>query len=287
VTPTRDERVSPGAPSKMRDLAPRLASGVIMAIAAVATLWKGGDWFNLFWLCAALIIHWEWQTLIRAPAYPGRLVVGWIAIIAAAWFARKMAPDLAVLWLAFAALALAWIGGPGKRTWSGAGVIYAGALAVAVIALRISLNGAEAIAWLFAVVWGTDVMAYFGGRGIGGPKLWPRVSPSKTWSGFLVGVSCGAAAGVLALVMTGALSKGSLLGVFITGLVAAIVSQGGDLFESSIKRHFGVKDSSHLIPGHGGFMDRLDGFIAAAVFAAIVGGLRNGPVELAIGVLRW
>ena len=181
----------------------------------------------------------------------------------------------------------AWLGGEKRRLWCGFGVIYAGALAVAVIGLRLSLEGLEAVLWLFAIVWGTDIMAYFGGRALGGPKLWPRVSPSKTWSGFLVGVSCGALAGLGALRARDALVDGAWPGVLALGVITAMLSQGGDLFESSMKRRFGVKDSSHLIPGHGGFMDRLDGFIAAAVFAALVGGLRNGPVELAIGVLRW
>ncbi len=283
--PSSGAAVRPG--SAMADLAPRLLSGVVMAALALGTLWRGGELFVWFWAIAAIIVGWEWQSLVDAPARWPRVLATGIAVAAAAFFARRFSPDLSMLVLLAGAGVVAWLGGEKRRLWCGFGVIYAGALATAVIGLRLSLDGLEAVLWLFAIVWGTDIMAYFGGRTLGGPKLWPRVSPSKTWSGFLVGVTCGSLAGLVALFARDALVGGAWMGVLALGFVTAILSQGGDLFESSMKRHFGVKDSSHLIPGHGGFMDRLDGFIAAAVFAALVGGLRNGPVELAIGVLRW
>src|SRR5579885_2386414 len=121
--------------------------------------------------------------------------------------------------------------------------------------------GGRAIVWLFAIVWGTDVFAYFGGRLIGGPKLWPHISPGKTWSGTLTGIFAGAILGVAAASI-GLSPPPQIIPIFFLGLVAAALSQAGDIFESSFKRRFGVKDSSRLIPGHGGFMDRLDAFIA-------------------------
>ena len=172
---------------------------------------------------------------------------------------------------------------PRFRLLPGAGVLYAGAMLVSACLLRASLPyGFAAIIWLFAVVWGTDVMAYFGGRLIGGPKLWPRVSPAKTWSGFCVGVLCGAGAG-LAVAPHGS----SIFALFGLGLATGAVAQGGDLFESSLKRKFGVKDSGHLIPGHGGLMDRLDGFIAATIFVALVGSVRYGIADIAAGIFQW
>jgi len=272
---------------EMRDFAPRLVSALVLAGAALGALWRGGDFFVVFWLVAALAVQWEWQTLIHAPRLAVRLVMGFAITTALAFAARHRAFDVAGYALISGVFAMAWLAGPGKRAWGAFGIVYAGALVMSVVALRLSLNGFEAIIWLFAVVWGTDVGAYFGGRLIGGPKLWPRVSPSKTWSGFLIGVTTGAVAGLVALRMVGGLAPGSMLGVVAMGYACAVISQGGDLFESGIKRHFRAKDSGSLIPGHGGFMDRLDGFIAAAVFAAVVGVTRVGPLEVAIGVLRW
>jgi phosphatidate cytidylyltransferase len=148
-----------------------------------------------------------------------------------------------------------------------------------------SSTGALSIAFLFAVVWGTDIFAYFGGRLIGGPKLWPRVSAGKTWSGTITGVVSGASLG-LGAVYFGAGPQLANWRVIVVGLAAAAFSQVGDLFESSVKRRFGVKDSSGLIPGHGGVMDRLDGFIFASVFAAAVGLLRGAP-SVAAGLFFW
>jgi len=129
-------------------------------------------------------------------------------------------------------------------------------------------------------------MAYFGGRLIGGPKLWSRVSPGKTWSGAavgaLTGALCGAVVGLLA-----APSGARLVPILLLGLAASVVAQLGDLFESALKRRFGVKDSSGLIPGHGGMMDRLDGFVAAAAFAALVGWARANGDWIAGGLFQW
>jgi phosphatidate cytidylyltransferase len=125
---------------------------------------------------------------------------------------------------------------------------------------------------MFAVVWTTDIAAYFTGRRLGGPKLWPRVSPKKTWSGFIGGVVVGTLAGLLVTVLGqrfGWTAPGSLILVTLGSAVAAVASQLGDLGESAMKRRFDVKDSSHLIPGHGGVMDRLDGFWAVAVLVGL------------------
>jgi phosphatidate cytidylyltransferase len=200
-----------------------------------------------------------------------------------------LATNDAVFWAIVALLAGAVVASltsglrPRFRLMPGAGVIYAGAMLVSVCLLRASWPyGLYAILWLFAVVWGADVMAYFGGRLVGGPKLWPRISPGKTWSGFYIGVFCGAAAGLFAAPVAS-----SFLVLFCLGLAAAAVAQGGDLFESALKRRFGVKDSGRLIPGHGGLMDRLDGFIAAAIFAAFIGATRYGIDNIAVGIFQW
>ena len=163
-------------------------------------------------------------------------------------------------------------------------MLYAGALVASVGLLRVSPSfGLGAIFWLFAVVWGTDIAAYFAGRLIGGPRLWPSVSPGKTWAGAIVGALAGAVLGLALADWTN-----SLAALFGLGLAAAIVSELGDLFESALKRRFGVKDSSSLIPGHGGLMDRLDGFVAASFFAAVVASSASpGSTISPGGLFQW
>jgi phosphatidate cytidylyltransferase len=129
---------------------------------------------------------------------------------------------------------------------------------------------------------GADIAAYFAGRSIGGPRLWPSVSPGKTWSGAIVGALAGAVLGLLLAAWTN-----RLMPLFWLGLATAIVSELGDLFESALKRRFGVKDSSGLIPGHGGLMDRLDAFVAASVFAAVVAGFNSRSAFIAAGLFQW
>ena len=269
-----------------RDLGPRAASGVVLIALALASLWRGGAPFVIFWLIAALGLLWEWQRMIGGSRLLARVAVGAVFLAVCADLASRTAPNAAINAALLGAVVLAAIAEPGRRIWSGCGLIYAAAPVIAICVLRASIfDGTQAVLWLFAVVWGADVMAYFGGRLIGGPKLWPQVSPSKTWAGFLVGVSFGALLGAMILEATHVpIGEGAALAL---GAVIGAVSQAGDLFESSVKRHFGAKDSGRLIPGHGGLMDRLDGFIAAATFAAIVGVLRAGAAAAGLGLLRW
>jgi phosphatidate cytidylyltransferase len=182
-------------------------------------------------------------------------------------------------------LATAALAPSDRRVWTAAGIPYAGVLGMAPIVLRNDVQyGFLAIVFLFAVVWATDIVAYFVGRAIGGPKLAPRISPKKTWSGAIGGTIAAIAAALVVALMAGLPNLPAL------GLIAAAASalaQAGDLFESAIKRRFGAKDSSHLIPGHGGLMDRLDGFVAAAALAALIGLVHGGVEEPARGLLVW
>ena len=137
---------------------------------------------------------------------------------------------------------------------------------------------------VFAIVWTTDVLGYFAGRAFGGPKLWPAVSPKKTWSGAIAGT---VGAVVVALLVAAQFGSFDRIAIIAVALLLSIMAQAGDLFESWVKRRFDAKDSSHIIPGHGGVMDRLDGFWAAAVVGCVVGLLRGGFDEPARGVLIW
>lgn len=268
------------------DLWLRAASALVLVATAVASLIVGGTVFALFWLAAAVGVHWEWQRLIGAPLPWFRALGGALALCAAVAFYLRGQVEMAFFMLPLASAFCAWAAGPGFRIWAAAGVFYAGGLLLSTIALRAApFFGACALGWLFAVVWGTDVCAYFGGRLIGGKKLAPAISPGKTWSGFWVGLICGASLGaVVARVWPDV--NAPLLPLLLLGLATGALAQGGDLFESWIKRCFNVKDSSHLIPGHGGFMDRLDGFIAAAIFAALFG-LARGLPSAAAGLFFW
>ena len=271
------------------DLPSRVAAGAVMIAAALAAAWAGGLVFLAFWIAAAAAAMWEWQTLIGGERPALRLGLGALTLVAGALLALN-----GFAWPALGALALgALVAGlaagsePRARGWAGAGILYAGALAAAPSLLRGDpAYGLPAILWLFAVVWTTDIMAYFGGRLIGGPKLWPRVTPGKTWSGAFVGALAGAACGAAVGLATAPVGA-RFAPLLALGLAASIVAQLGDLFESAVKRRFHVKDSSHLIPGHGGVMDRLDGFVAAAAFAALVGWARAGGDGIAAGLMRW
>jgi phosphatidate cytidylyltransferase len=194
-----------------------------------------------------------------------------------------------VFWAAAAALILwEWVGltasAPQRALWIAAGLGYAGVVFVAPVLLRGDAQfGFVVMIFLFAVVWSTDTLGYVVGRVAGGPKLWPAVSPKKTWSGAIGGTLGAVIAGVL-------IAQINALTIWPVALLAAVMSiaaQAGDLFESAIKRRFNAKDASHIIPGHGGVMDRLDGFVVAALVAALVGLARGGLTFPGRGVLAW
>jgi phosphatidate cytidylyltransferase len=208
------------------------------------------------------------------------------AALAAAWLGGIA---FAAFWAA-AALAVAWewtrlVAHADKRAhWLVAGGLYAAITLIAPLMLRAEPDhGLTAVLFLFAVVWPTDAMGYVVGRAIGGPKLWPAVSPNKTWSGAVGGTIAALAAGVAVAAGAGL----AFVPIAILAVILSMVAQAGDLLESAVKRRFGAKDSSQLIPGHGGVMDRLDSFIAAALVATAIGLVRGGPYAVARGLLIW
>jgi phosphatidate cytidylyltransferase len=263
------------------DLRKRVASSVVMVVLAIAAVVVGGWTFVLFWTAAAIIIAWEWMSIVIADTRLP-LTVAIAALLGAAAAAGSGRVLVACGALAAGAIAVAALARE-RRAWSGAGVLYAGVLVLAPTLLRAGVHGVAAIFFLFAVVWVTDILGYFVGRTVGGPRLALRISPKKTWAG-AVGGALGA---VLAGLVFAALTGYSIVGSGLTAFALSLVSQGGDLIESAIKRRFGVKDASHVIPGHGGLMDRLDGFIAAAAVAVLIGLVRAGSGEAAQGLLLW
>ena len=263
----------------------RVVSAAILAPLALAAAWVGGLPFALFWGLAAFGVWWEWCALVAVSA--ARLVmftgVGALGLaLALSATERYLA---AIIVIVLGAVATNVVAPAGRGVWVGAGMIYAGSLLVAPLILRHQAEwGFIAIVFLFGVVWATDIFAYYFGRLVGGPKLMPTVSPNKTWSGAIAG-TC--AAMMVGWTVAAVVSPAHALYAALAGLVLSVASQGGDLFESAVKRRFGVKDASQLIPGHGGLMDRLDGFIVAATVAAVYGAARAGLDNAAQGLLRW
>lgn len=267
------------------DLAPRIASAVVLVVGALATAYEGLWFFAAFWGGAAAVVVFEWLRLVAPADLPRRAtlqVLGMLVLAGTATLGHWQGATM--LLAAMTAIAAALATGTAGRLLDAAGILYAAALIVGPVAIRQSATlGLLAIIWLFAIVWATDVFAYFAGKSIGGPKLWPRVSPKKTWAGFVGGTMGGIGAAILTLAIAG---KAIVPMSFVAAGIVAIASQGGDLFESALKRRFNVKDTGNIIPGHGGLMDRLDGFIVAVIVALLMGSLHL-PFDPARGMLVW
>ena len=267
------------------ELSLRVASALVLVPLALGSAYLGGAAFLAVWGAAAGIVLWEWTALVGEPRHVPVMAAGAAAFSSGAVLFGLGRPGAALGVLALGAIAVTGLAGSGRKAWIAAGGTYAGAMLAAPAALRSDAEfGLLAIVLLFAVVWTTDVMAYFAGRALGGPKLWPAISPSKTWSGAIAGT-------VGATIVGSALSTlAGLDRMVILALVCAILSvaaQAGDLLESALKRRFGAKNASELIPGHGGLMDRLDGFVAAAALACLLGLMRAGFAAPARGFLIW
>jgi phosphatidate cytidylyltransferase len=266
-----------------RNLFTRVASAVVLVPLAIAAAWAGGwYWTALVTLCAIGLFV-EWLTVTGISGNAPLLVTGAAVLAIAAPFLAQRNVDIALLVLALGVVAVAFRS-PAPRSWAVGGFLYAAAAQVSSIVVRLDRSeGFIALVFILLIVWCTDIGGYFAGRTIGGPKLWVRVSPNKTWAGAAGGfiLSLIVAAG---FAVNGFGKMGSLL---MTAAALSVASQLGDLFESAIKRRFGVKDSSHIIPGHGGLMDRLDGYVAAVVLAAILGIMRGGPGGAGTGLMVW
>jgi len=261
----------------------RVIAALVLAPAAIAIAYAGG------WLWAALVtlaaigLYVEWLMIVGAARETRVIASGVAALVLAGVYLASGRIDAALIVLAIGFAAVAVLSSE-RRSWTATGFVYAAAAELASVLVRLDqIQGFAALMLVLLIVWGSDIGGYFAGRGIGGPKLWPRVSPKKTWAGAIGGfaLSLVVAAGFAAC---GLDKAGPLL---LLGAVLSIASQLGDLFESAVKRHFGVKDSSHIIPGHGGLMDRLDGFVAAVVLAAIFGLLRGGADGVGRGLMVW
>jgi phosphatidate cytidylyltransferase len=269
--------------SGSRNLVMRVIAALILAPLAIAIAYAGGWLWILLVTLAVIGLYVEWLTIVGlAREMP--VVVSGIAALAVTGLCLAIGRiDAAsgVLAIGLAAVALLT---RERRNWTAAGFFYAAAAEMASVLVRLdSVKGFVALIFVLLIVWVTDIGGYFAGRGIGGPKLWPRVSPKKTWAG----AAGGFAASLAVAFGFAAFDLGKTGALLLLGAVLSVVSQLGDLFESAVKRRFGVKDSSHVIPGHGGLLDRLDGFVAAIIVAAIFGFLRGGADGVGRGLMVW
>jgi phosphatidate cytidylyltransferase len=268
----------PSARPDLSNLTLRVMSAAALLPTVALLIWMGGWPFIAFAALAGGAMGWEFAALCRANSLTRALMMG---ILIAAPF-LVVAGETAASFFIFGGAILVALDALRSRHPEAAlmttGIIYlfVGTLALAWLRV-VPANGMLVVFWVVAVVVGTDVGAYFAGRAIGGPKLAPRISPSKTWAGLFGGMACAAAGGwAVAMIGPGSAS----FGIVVLGAGIAVVAQIGDLIESAVKRRAGVKDSGNLIPGHGGVLDRLDGYLLAAPVVALVTVAAGGnPLE--------
>lgn len=271
-TPPPDPKIS-------LELKRRIVSGVVLAAVAIALTWAGSAPFAILVTAIGVLMSWEWGRVVRGTGYDVIFAVHAVAVAVAALLAACGMAALGLAALAIGAIVVIPLAYGSSVRMSALGVLYSGLPAVSLLWIRNApAFGFEAVIFIFLIVATSDTAAFAVGRTFGGPKLWPRVSPNKTWSG-LVGAIVAAA--LIGAVYAGFIGRASALGLAASGAILALVAQGGDLAESALKRGFGVKDTSALIPGHGGFMDRMDSIVAVAVAAALLGLIVNprSPAE--------
>jgi phosphatidate cytidylyltransferase len=277
---------SPAAPIQMPPASPgaalrrRLISSAILLPVAFGGAWLGGPFWAVLVGVFAMAMAWEWSRIVTSGQAvsgifgiaPGGLAAMLaVALAIALTSANMMLPALAAL--AIGAAAAAGLSMHHRPAWQALGPIYVGLPCIAIIWTRAQHDGLATLAWMLALVVAVDSGAYLSGRTIGGPKLAPRISPKKTWAGLAGGVAAALLIGGISAFL---LDLPRFWPLILVSGVLALVEQAGDLAESAFKRRFGVKDSSQLIPGHGGVLDRVDGLLAVALVVGLIGYFQGG-----------
>ena len=260
-------------------LATRVVVGAVLIAVACAAVWSGGLAFTALIAAAALLMSTEWSVM-HGIARGFRLACLVVLAFVAGLAANHLVTDALIVLAAAAGLLGLFVRSYDRKRafWVAAGLLYCGLPVIALTWLRaLPLVGTIITIAVLAIVWAADIGAYFTGRGVGGARLAPSISPNKTWAGAFGGVVAAALIGAMfAKLAAGKATVGDMtftrtLVVFVViAAMLAIVAIGGDLFESWLKRRAGVKDSGNLLPGHGGVMDRLDGLVPVAVVAAAI-----------------
>lgn len=256
----------------------RVLSALVLIPVALLAVALGAPYFDLLVVAAGMLMAWEWARLCNGGRVTPAGIVAIATAAAAVVASYLLGAEWALLVVAGGAAIAALVAAITRQRpgWMGLGTLYASLPCVAIIWLREDPTfGFAIILWLLIMVWAIDVGAYVVGRNVGGPKLAPVISPKKTWSGLAGGV---AAAGIVGAVAGLAIDGAAPLPLALISAVLALVEQAGDLGESAVKRRFGAKDSSGLIPGHGGLLDRIDGLVAVVVAVALAAALTGKSV---------
>lgn len=258
----------------------RVLSAIVMAPPVLAALIAGPPYSDILIVACAGVLAWEWGGLtLEARRLPAWLLVLFVPLfVAGGIFLHPLHLAAAALGGSLLCYLLQRLesGRPGPALWLAVGLFYIVPPCVALLSLRrVEPEGLLFVLFVLLVVWATDIGGYFVGRAIGGPRLLPSVSPNKTWAGLLGGMAAAAGTGAaVSLLFSHAYPPGAAL----LGAGLAIVAQAGDLFESGVKRHFGKKDASDLIPGHGGLLDRVDGLMPSTLVVMILVLAGSGPL---------
>lgn len=260
----------PPARARREALGVRILSSVVLIALVVAAIAGGRPSFSLLIALSVLTLGWEWSRLCGGPSLGAAGVALAVAVLATVVTASVGRVDAALVVAAVGTAAVgiaARLDGHSKIGWLAAGVPYIGLPGVALVWLIADPEwGRQTVGWMVATVAATDIGAYAAGRALGGARLLPRVSPNKTWAGLFGGVTCAVLVGGVTGILLG---LPRLWPLALASAVLAVLAQLGDLFESRVKRQFGVKDAGGIIPGHGGLLDRVDGHLAAAVAVAV------------------
>lgn len=253
------------APKRPPELAVRIVTGLALIAMALAAIVFGG---LLFWLLAValgMVMMAEWSDLVAASPQHKRLAL-YALVVPLAIMAPAIGAGPGFVAIGLIGAAFFFVGATTRRAWLAWGIVYVAVPILSLLLIRQQKDiGLVYTLWTLALVWACDIGAYFAGRTIGGPKLAPAVSPNKTWAGLIGGM---AAASLFALAMHHFYGLG--WAAVIATPFLAVLAQGGDLFESWLKRRAGAKDSGTLLPGHGGVLDRLDGVVPVAPAAALL-----------------
>ncbi|MDX2101161.1 MAG: phosphatidate cytidylyltransferase [Alphaproteobacteria bacterium] len=283
MAPSQAEAVAPAPVKRGANLRLRVLSSIVLAPLVLGAIYAGSPWFEAMVTLASGLLAREWGRIAdggRLGRASGALVAAVMGVVTLVGVGGP--PSAAILLAVMLTPLLFWwakqAAGCQAPGWHSAGLLAVALPCLAMDWLRAHPDhGADTIFWIVGVVWATDTGAYIFGRLIGGPKLAPRISPNKTWAGLLGGAL---AAGLVGLVAGMVLQAPSLAVVALVSAGLAVVAQMGDLGESYLKRHFGVKDSGRLIPGHGGLLDRMDGLLSVTPTVAVLMWATGGHLPL-------